>query len=398
MKLLIACEWFPYPPIVGAKLRTLNVIRRLARIAKIDVITLVRTLNERQVAEGKEYLRQFCHSVEAISAIPYDPGQTNLVERFLDPVPVAIRKTRNPEFEASLSQVWQSGKYQAAISCQCGGAPTLTTITAVRAGIRPLIIDELSYFHEQNSHLGKRIFKALQWQKYRRYSRSILRHVDAFTTVSERDLDLFRALAPPTIISAVIENALEIGDYQAQTGQRQSETLIFTGPLSYQANYQAMAWFTRHVWNQLQQNDHRKLLITGDVNGIDTESLRQACPQIEFSGLIADIKPLLAQSRIALAPLWSGGGTRLKILEALALGTPVISTPFGAEGLQTTHLQDILLANSAAEFAKWIERLTSDDELWQRLSENGKKLVEQHYNANLIETKYGQIFESLGLG
>jgi glycosyltransferase involved in cell wall biosynthesis len=114
-----------------------------------------------------------------------------------------------------------------------------------------------------------------------------------------------------------------------------------------------------------------------------------------LTGYLNDIRPCVAQSWACVVPLRVGGGTRLKILEAMALGTPVVSTSKGAEGLEATHGDDILIADMPAEFADAVLRLLDDKALRARLAANGRRLVESRYGWEVIGEKLDQLLRKV---
>jgi len=121
-----------------------------------------------------------------------------------------------------------------------------------------------------------------------------------------------------------------------------------------------------------------QLQVTGSTHNIDLSGFAQV-PNLRFTGFVDDIRTVVAGSGIAIAPLRQGGGTRLKILEAMALGTPVVSTSKGVEGLQVVHGEHALIADTAREFADAIVRLRSDADLRVNIARRARALVEQSY-------------------
>jgi glycosyltransferase involved in cell wall biosynthesis len=156
-----------------------------------------------------------------------------------------------------------------------------------------------------------------------------------------------------------------------------------------------MQWFTREVFGHVTGREKVKVRVTGNTAGRDLAPLRQACPQIEFTGFVDDIRPYFAESGICIVPILSGGSTRLKIVEAMAWGTPVVSTHIGAEGLEVTHGENILLADTPVDFAGAIERLIGDRSLWQRISAGGHRLVEERYSADRMYHQLEQVLSGL---
>jgi len=115
----------------------------------------------------------------------------------------------------------------------------------------------------------------------------------------------------------------------------------------------------------------------------------------ELTGYLDDIRPAVAQSWACVVPLRVGGGTRLKILEAMALGTPVISTSKGAEGLDVTHEENVLIADSPNDFAQAVLRVLEDKTLRTKLSANGRRLVEERYSWKMCASQLEQLLHQV---
>jgi glycosyltransferase involved in cell wall biosynthesis len=163
-------------------------------------------------------------------------------------------------------------------------------------------------------------------------------------------------------------------------GLPKPDTLIYSGALTYSANFDAMEFFLNDIFPRVKASHPEvSLRITGGCNGVDVDRL-PLDNRVQLTGYLEDIRPTVAQSWGCVVPLRKGGGTRLKILEAMALGTPVVSTAKGAEGLEVTHEQDILIADTPDAFGRTVVRLLNDVNLRARLSANGRKLVEERYS------------------
>jgi len=179
---------------------------------------------------------------------------------------------------------------------------------------------------------------------------------------------------------AVVPNAVSFEQYQSDFGVPLPDSVTFTGALSYFANFDAMVFFLTAVWPIVRaRRPGARLFITGRTDGVPLNRL-PLDESVTLTGYLADIRPQIARSRVCVAPLRQGGGTRLKILEALALGTPVVATSKGAEGLAVTPGEDILLADEPAEFASAVIRLLDDETLHAWLATNGRRLVEKCYS------------------
>ena len=399
-RVLVISEWFPYPPVNGSKIRVLNLVRQLAQFAQVDLVALVNTLTSDQVQEGTAYLQQFCNTVLAVPAIPYTPDKSNMLRKLLNPLPDSISQSQNPPLEDRIQTLCKANQYAAIVATEGGALPYTIAYTVNKLHLRPLILDgvEIGQFRPRQAlPINKRFRLHLNWLKNKPFIQSLLRQVDFFTTPSTREYNNLRELAPSRLPGKVVPNVIDLSDYQQDHGKREKASLIYTGSFSYPANYQAVTWFASQVWPLIPARQSLKLRVTGSTANADLESLIRLCPEIEFTGFVRDVKSYIAQSTISIVPIQDAGGTRLKILEAMALGTPVISTRLGAEGLDVTHQLNILLADTPAEFARCIEQLMQNETLWQRISENGRKLVAERYNMSIMGEQYRQIFMHLGV-
>jgi glycosyltransferase involved in cell wall biosynthesis len=210
--------------------------------------------------------------------------------------------------------------------------------------------------------------------------------------VSEQEKQLLSRNVPCQIPVEVIPNCISLSDYQEVKENPQQGTLIFTGSFRYQPNYDAMIWFLTDVFPLIQTEiPDVKLIITGDHANLPLPGLSG----VTLTGFVKDIRPLVARSTVSIVPIRHGGGTRLKILEAMALHTPVVSTSKGAEGLAVTQGKDILIADSPMEFAKAVCRLIFEPELRDKLVENAHQLIVEKYNWAVVIPKFLHLIESI---
>lgn len=399
MKLLVVSEWFPYPPVAGAKIRAYNLIRQLARLADIDLVAQINTLSGEQVAAGTKHLQQVCNSVESVPAVPYSRDLGKALRLLIDPLPATIRHKRNLALEQLLAARLRT-RYDAVIAT-ISGAPSATLHSLIKLGARPLIADSLELGVLRPNPAAspvRRMRGKFIWQHLRRYTRRMCKDVDVLTVTSGIEQGLFADLVHAPDQCIVVPNVLDLEEYAGDFGPRDPHSLLYAGSFGYIANYDAMLWFAQTVFPLIRVRNQLRVRVTGNTAGRDLTPLRSGCPQIEFTGFVDDIRPYFARSGICIVPILSGGSTRLKIIEAMAWGTPVVSTRAGAEGLTVTHGQDILLANTPEEFAAMIDRLISDQALWQRLSVAGRELVAQRYSADSMYRQYREILSRIAPG
>jgi glycosyltransferase involved in cell wall biosynthesis len=392
VRLLVVSEWFPYPPIAGAKIRAYYLIRQLARLGDVDLVAQVNTLSTEQVAAGTTHLRQFCGSVESVPAIPYHYSLARALHTLVDPVPAPVRHKRNLRLERAVTA--RPSTHYDAVVATISGFPSSTLLSLVRLGAHPLIADSLELGvmrPNPSAPAARRVRNEFTWWRLRRFTRRLLKKVDVVTVTSEVERGLFGELVRTPDQCVVVPSVLDLHEYEGSFGPRDFNSLLYAGSFGYIANYSAMLWFTQQVFGRIPGRQALKVIVTGNTAGRDLGPLQEACPQIQFPGFVDDIRPYFAQSGICIVPILAGGSTRLKIIEAMAWGTPVVSTSIGAEGLDVTHEHNILLADTPDEFATSVERLAADRALWQRLSAAGRALVAERYSVDTMYRQYRDI-------
>ena len=240
---------------------------------------------------------------------------------------------------------------------------------------------------EQYTHRSRtlaRLRYGLTWWKARRFTTRVLNQFDGCTVVSEQERVHLQEVVPGSPPIIVIPNGVDLEQHRGDFGTPQPDTLVFSGALTYYANLDGMRFFLDQVFPLVaQQRPNVILRITGRTDGVPIEQLPLNRNTL-LTGYLDDIRPTVARSWLSVVPLHVGGGTRLKILEAMALGTPVVSTSKGAEGLRVTPGENILIADQPADYATAILRLLEDPALRTRLAAGGRKLVRDTYDWDQI--------------
>jgi glycosyltransferase involved in cell wall biosynthesis len=206
-------------------------------------------------------------------------------------------------------------------------------------------------------------------------------------TVSERDrqaLTRFGAAVPVV----VIENGVDIAKFSpvadSQSGQRDRFRVVFVGAMDYHANVEAVTTFAMNAWPEIRRClPHVVFTIVGRNPGPEIRSLG-AAPGIEVTGTVPDVRPYYSEALVAVAPLRIAGGTRIKILEAMAAGVPVVSTARGAEGLVVDRGVHCLLAETAAEMSEAVVLLARDRVKAAQLASAGRDLVQRRYDWSVL--------------
>jgi glycosyltransferase involved in cell wall biosynthesis len=212
----------------------------------------------------------------------------------------------------------------------------------------------------------------------------ILAEASGHLVCSERERQQLLSIAGEARI-AVVENGVDTTHFaEAAAGAHPRRRVVFVGQMSYHANIDAILAFARQVWPRLSRRFPAWTLTIVGSNPSPAVSALAQLPNVEVTGTVPDVRPYYSDAVAAVVPLRVGGGTRLKILEAMAAGVPVVSTPLGAEGLAVSPGDNILIADADGDWDAQLEALSRDPVLWRRLSAAGRALARDRYDWRIL--------------
>ncbi len=390
MKILFISRWFPYPPDNGSKIRIFNLLKQLSQRYEVDLISFA---SPEIGSEQRSAMLAYCGRVETVTYRPFQPSRLKALLGFFSSRPRSVIDTFNPEMQRLIDSARRSVSYHAVIASQIDMAPYVQTWPGVTKIFEEL---ELTTPYEQfirQSQPLKKLRYGLTWWKLTRYTANLLKNFDGCTVVSPAEHDHVRQVISGYQSIAVVPNGVDAAHYTGNFNPPQADTLIYSGALTYQANFDAVDYFLREIFPLIRsERPQVKLLITGRLDGVPIDRL-PVDDHVVFTGYLPDIRPTLAGSWVNIVPLRLGGGTRLKVLESLVIGTPVVSTSKGAEGLDLIPGQELLIADTPADFAAAVLRLLSDPVLRQTLSQNGRRVVAAKYDWSIIGQQFCQFIE-----
>ena len=218
----------------------------------------------------------------------------------------------------------------------------------------------------------------LQLGAVTRWERDAARSVGRVLAVSEPEREYFERFAPGRV--SLVPNGVDCVSYAMRRELPAEPRVLFVGSMDYSANADAASYLIREILPSIGIRDARLTLLGGGVSRRVAREAASAAVPTEAVGRVVSTEPYFERSRMLVVPLRFGGGTRFKILEALARGLPVLSTSMGSEGLGLTHGREIAIADEPGRFAEWIDRLLEDDGLCELLARNGRRVVEERYD------------------
>lgn len=257
--------------------------------------------------------------------------------------------------------------------------------------------DLLAQYSQREPNPLKRSYARRTAKLMREAEERAARGFDAHIVVSEADASRLRAMNPDARIF-VVENGVDVaqfGDDEYPENEDSRTRIVFVASMDYHANIDAAVWFAREVWPRVRER-LPKMVFT--IVGRDpTAAIRElaSIPGIEVTGTVEDVRPFYREAFAAVAPLRVGGGSRLKILEAMAAGVPVVATTLGAEGLNAQHGENILLADSPEAMSDAIVSLAENSERRTKLIVSGRDLVRGRYDWSQLGAKLFENYQAL---
>lgn len=384
MKLLILDEEFPFPLNTGKRIRTFNLVARLAK--RHQVFYLAYGLND---SVGFKALTQAGITPLAVERqIPPKSGVLfyfRLLLNLFSQYPYIVSSHYSSLFAEKLSDCLKQDRFDIVIA---EWTPYAVYLQGVKESMKIIVAHNLEhriwerYFRNERNTL-KKWYIGKQLRKVRRFEMESFAKVDAVTAVSPVEAEEISRHGKELAVE-VIPNGVDL-DYFSDDGlETDDSSMIFVGSMNWRPNQDAIQYFVRDIFP----------LIKKDINNAKTVFVGQDPPAsilklgdiagIEIVGRVDDVRPFVRKAGVYVVPLRIGGGTRLKILEALAMKKAVVSTSVGAEGIAVTPEVNILIGDSPEEFASQVKRVISDKNLRSKLGEAGRELVEKNYGWDRI--------------
>ena len=390
--ILVLTPQFPYPPHQGTTMRNYNLIAGLAQRHQVHLLSFG------QPDEGQGTpLDRLCRSVHVVRPPQRSMGQ-RLKDLFLSRQPDMAQRLPSAEFQAKLSAILEREEPDVVEVEGIELAQYLFQVAASRVtGGGPLLV-----FDDHNAEyvLQQRAFETdvrqprrwiaaaysfVQWQRLRGYERRACLAADRVVAVSEPDAEALRRLVPG-LEPVVVPNGVDMAFYSASVpplaaGSGPSRhDLVFTAKMDFRPNVDAVLWFVREVLPLVRQRSPETRFWAVGKDPHPRLAPLQGEPGIVVTGWVEDVRPYIAGAGVYVIPLRIGGGTRLKVLEAMAMGQAIVSTALGCEGFPLVADQELVIADEPAEFAAAVLDLLSDAEYRERIGRAARRFAGSRYD------------------
>lgn len=394
------------PPRFGAQARLHGLMTQLAQRHDITAVMLVD--DEFDIEECRLAMQAYCREVVLIKN-PY--GRDGLAKRLLQLRSLASTRSFErlrvvvPEMQQALDKVLPAKRFDIVNleftflgHCNLRQAPPGAKIPALVVDSHNIDYDLARQYTRTGGSLLRRLYAEANWRKLRREELGTYGRADGVYLCSVADQQ--RLLDDiPAARTMVIPNAADVDFYKPRPTDPQPDgrTIVFFGLMSYMPNIDGATWFIQEIWPRIADaNPNARCKIIG--GSPSAQLLALAGPRIEFTGFVPDLRAHLAEAAAVIVPLRLGGGTRLKIVEAMAMGKAMVSTTLGAEGIDAVAGRDILIEDQPDAFADAVIRLLAEPELAARIGNSARHLSEARYAwsaaAKALEGFYRQVLEA----
>lgn len=387
MRIALLTQVAPNPPDAGPKVKTHYTLRTLAEQHELELITFARSAAE---AEAAEQLRPWCGQV---TIVPLARSRLRepayLARSWLGRTPFLVTRDHRQTFAAAVNAS-VAGGVDLVYADQVTMAQYLPNHARAEPGTQRTVFDAHNAVWElirnlaaQQPTAAHRLAARVEWRLMRRFEGRVCRAADLTFTVSEHDRAALRDAAGVPFPSAVVPIGVEVREVTPLEPRADATRLLSVATMHYPPNAQAIRWFRDAIWPLVRQaSPALGVDIAGTRPPRDLLDWGTRDERVRVHGYVPDaaLDELYSDALAVIVPLQAGSGVRVKILEAMARGVPVVSTTIGAEGLALVAGEHLLIADTPAEFAASIQRLAGDLALRRRISVTARARALERYD------------------
>jgi glycosyltransferase involved in cell wall biosynthesis len=395
MKVLFVAPEDPYERDGGANLRLRPFVEAVAVVGESHLLT----------AGQKPGKREPSGTFTSSETVRISPMRTpaRLLQSLLNLEPDIAFRSRTTRLATALHRKLLRERFDvvhlAGLQLAYLVRPFLDTVGGV--GSRPvLVLDELNAEYVVHERLARaasgsvtpllRGYSLTQMALLKRYERCLLPECDLVICPGEADRESLRGLAPGAMLR-VVASGVDLEALAKVPAPPGEPVVLFVGDLNYRPNRQAVEWLLERVAPAVRA---REVGVRFVIVGAGPRPGLTDGSGVEFAGYVDDLLPHLAAARVVVAPMLSGGGIKLKVLEGMAAGRAMVTTPVGAEGITGLNEDAIMIAEDAGAFAEAVVKLLRDDELAVGMGERAREFVRENFSAEKVGARYLEVIRT----
>ncbi|MDP3724052.1 MAG: glycosyltransferase family 4 protein [bacterium] len=392
MTILMITPYLPYPLYSGGQIRTYHLLKYLAKKHDITLFSFIRNDNERQ---SVAHLQQFCKKVVVFKR-RRAWSLVNILFAAFSFFPFLVAIYYSLGLKRAIQQELAQGKYDLI------HAETFYVMPNIPKTTVPILLVEQTiefqvyqHFVEKNPPFFLRPLLYFDVWKIKFWEERFWKKAERVVAMSEADRRVMRQVVSDRDVD-LVPNGVDLTFFRFPVhDNRAARTILFVGNFNWLQNREAVLYLAKHVWPEIEQRTPKaRLLIVGRNPSRDI--MRLASASILVRGDVEDIRTAYRDASVLVAPMLGRGGTRYKILEAMATGVPVVSTPIGIEGIEAADEEEVLVRRDPSTISEAVAALLTDKELYSRIRKNARLLIEKKYSWDRIAATLDGLYEQVG--
>jgi len=390
MKILMLTPYLPFPLWSGGQIRTYNLLKHLAKRHEITLFSFIRTRKEEQYISE---LKKYCVDVEVFLKRP--PWSiTSLILSAITFYPLVVCMYLKNEVKKLISEAIDRKHFDLI------HAETFYVMPNIPRNNIPIILAEqtieylvYSHYTEMVNFIPKRLLMNWDVAKIYFWEKRFWQKATRVVAMSEADKNVMQRLVKDLVVD-LVPNGVDADFFSKRKATliKKNKTILFVGNFKWLQNREAVEVLVRYIWPLIKRTlPEVKLWIVGRFPS--KEILQFANNDIKVSDNISDIREAYINSDVLLAPIYGPGGTRYKILESMATGLPVVTTPTGIEGLNAVHGHEALICERPQDLAAETVKLLTKPTLYKKLVLRGRTLAKENFNWQAIANNLDRIYQ-----
>lgn len=380
MKILITCKEFPHSKVIGGPIIIYNRIKYLSRNHRVSLAAFSREEDEKFIPSVERY----CHDMKLISFPPKRSPIKTAKDFFFSPIPhYFLRVHGSSEMAKTIADMVAKDRYDFVIGeYSVMGQfihrnPLLPPVRRIISVHECYYLARLKEFHFHKWGREK-IRELINLKGLKKYEFDMYAQADKVLTLTPQGRDELLSIRPNLDIG-IVPHGVDVDHFAYSDPEEEEKSIVFVGNYLHYPNVDAVLYFYRMIWPKAKAAcSGLKFAIVGQAPPPELQDLIQD-KSVMVTGRVEDVTPYIRKSWIFICPVRLGGGFRGKILEAMAVGRPVVSSSLGAEGIPSKNGENIMIADTPEDFAAAIDRLLKDRDLYERIRKAARKLVEEKY-------------------
>ncbi len=394
MKVLWVNTNFLHPTTKGGQIRTLGILRELSRRHEIHYVAIQDPAHNDAWKQAREYSHKaypFKHHIPSKRSLAF---AAQLVRGVLSEMPLAVSRFYSPALGLFLAQLARRERFDRFVVDHLAPAsyfPALDRALLFQHNVETMIWRRHA---EHASDPARRLYFTLQARRMFEYERRVARAAGHIVAVSDFDARVMRSLFDVDRVS-VVPTGVDVDYFAPPPAAPPVADLVFVGSMDWLPNIDGVTYFVRDILPLIRRDRPScTVAIAGRTPPPAIAGLARSDMNIVVTGTVPDVRPCFWGSKVSVVPLRIGGGTRLKIYEAMAAGTAVVSTPVGAEGLDVSHPANIRIAATPEDFARECVALLDDDNERRRMTVAAREMVAARFSWRRVAGCFERILET----